>query len=139
MNECYAYCIYLGSITYALHLLLPATWCWCNVLIIMTDCGLVNQGIVWIPADTRDFSLFQSRQAGSGAHPTSFSVGTLGSFLEVMWHGPEAEHSPLFSAKFKNEWNCTSAPPVAFVCAQWKFHIYFTPNTCLTLLPPFFF
>jgi hypothetical protein len=53
-------------------------------------------------------------QAGSGAHPLSYPVGTESSFLGVKGYGHEAGHSPPSSAKFKNAWSYTSIPPYVF-------------------------
>jgi hypothetical protein len=36
----------------------------------------------------------------------------LGSFQRVKRPGSEGDHSPLPSAEVKNEWSCTSAPPI---------------------------
>jgi hypothetical protein len=42
-----------------------------------------------------------------GAHPPSYPVGT-----GVKRLGLEAEHSSPYSAGVKNEWRCTSNPPI---------------------------
>jgi hypothetical protein len=44
----------------------------------VTGYGLDGQGL--IPAGARDFSLLHSVQTGSEAHPTSYRMGTRGSF-----------------------------------------------------------
>jgi hypothetical protein len=40
-------------------------------------------------------------QTGSGVHPTSYKMGTGGSFPGVKWQGREADHSPPNSAEVK--------------------------------------
>ena len=47
-------------------------------------------------------------RTGSGAYPASFSMGTR-VFPGATWPGREVYHSPLSSARVKNEWSCTSA------------------------------
>jgi hypothetical protein len=46
----------------------------------------------WIYDSQQDFSLLQSIQSGSGAHPASYQVGTGGYFLRVkapgVWSSP---------------------------------------------------
>jgi len=51
---------------------------------------------------TGNFSLHPCIQNGSGAHPTSWPMGTRGSFHGVEWLGHEADHSPLSSARSNN-------------------------------------
>jgi hypothetical protein len=55
-----------------------------------------------IPAEVRDFSLLHSVQTGSWDHPSSYSMGTGGSFPEVKRQEREADHSPPSSAEVKN-------------------------------------
>jgi len=51
-------------------------------------------------------------QAGSGAHPASFSVGT-GAFIPVVKRpGRESDHSPPSTAEVKDVWCYTSTPPI---------------------------
>jgi hypothetical protein len=53
--------------------------------------GLDDRGSrVRLPAGAGNFSHHHRVQNGSGAHPSSYPVGTRGSFL-----GGEADHSPL--------------------------------------------
>jgi hypothetical protein len=59
-----------------------------------------------------DFSLLQAIQAGCGAYRVSCLVGVHVLFLRIMWLCCEDDHSPPSSAKFKNVWSCTSAPPI---------------------------
>jgi hypothetical protein len=46
-------------------------------------------------------SLLHIIQTGSGVHPTSYKMGTGGSFLGVKRQGREADHSPPISAEVK--------------------------------------
>jgi len=39
--------------------------------------------MLWLLAATREFSLLQKRQIGSGSHPASYSTGTCGPFPVV--------------------------------------------------------
>jgi hypothetical protein len=61
-----------------------------------------------------EFSLLQVVQTGSGVHPTSYPMGTGGSFPGVKRPGREADHSPPSSAEVKKMWIYTSTPPYAF-------------------------
>jgi hypothetical protein len=54
-------------------------------------------------------------QAGSGTHPASYAMGTRGCVLGAKRPGREADHSPPFSAEFKNAWNRTFTPQYAFM------------------------
>jgi hypothetical protein len=45
------------------------------------------------PAGTGNFSLHHSVQNGSGAHQTSYPMGTRGSFPDVKLPGRKADHS----------------------------------------------
>jgi hypothetical protein len=54
-------------------------------------------------------------QTGSGVHPTSYPMGTGGSFPGVKRHGREADHSPPASAEVKKMWIYTSTPTYAFM------------------------
>jgi hypothetical protein len=48
-----------------------------------------------------NFSLHHRVQNGSGAHPSSYPMGTGGSFPGVKRPGREADHSPPSSAEVK--------------------------------------
>jgi hypothetical protein len=62
------------------------------------------------PVGARDFSLVHSVQTGSRAHPTSYLMGTSGSFPRVVKRlGREAEHSQSSSAEVKN-WGAIPPP-----------------------------
>jgi hypothetical protein len=52
-----------------------------------------------------------SVQTGSEAHPTSYTMGTGGSFRGVKRPGREAGHSPPTSAEVKKMWTYTSTSP----------------------------
>jgi hypothetical protein len=59
---------------------------------IATGFGL--DGKIQFLAGARDFSLLHSTQTGSGAHPTSFSMGTGVSFPRVKRPGCEVDTPP---------------------------------------------
>jgi hypothetical protein len=53
---------------------------------------------------------------GSGAHPSSYPIGTGGLFPRgVKRPGRESDHSPPTSAEVKNTWIYTSTPPYVFM------------------------
>jgi hypothetical protein len=52
-----------------------------------------------------NFSLHHRVQTGSGAHPTSYPVGTKDSFPGVERPGREADHLPAPNAEVKNVWS----------------------------------
>jgi hypothetical protein len=54
-------------------------------------------------------------QTGSGVHPTSYKMGTGGSFPGVKRQGSEADHSPQSSAEVKKMWTYTSTPLYVFM------------------------
>jgi hypothetical protein len=60
-------------------------------------------------------SLLHNVQTGSGVHPTSYKMGTGGSFPGIERQGREADHSPPTSAEFKKMWNYTSTPLYVFM------------------------
>jgi hypothetical protein len=61
------------------------------------------------------FSLLHIVQTGSGVHPTSYKMGTGGSFPGVKRPGREADHSPPTSAEVNKMWIYTSTPPYVFM------------------------
>jgi hypothetical protein len=64
--------------------------------------GLDDRGsTVRFPAGARNFSLHQSVQKGSGAHPASYPIGNSDFSLEIKQPRREAEHSPLSPAEVK--------------------------------------
>jgi hypothetical protein len=60
-------------------------------------------------------SLLHIVQTGSGVNPTSYKMGTGGSFPGVKRHGRAADHSPPTSAEVKKMWIYTSTPPYVFM------------------------
>jgi hypothetical protein len=58
------------------------------------------------------FSLRHDIQTGSGAHLTSYPMGTGGSFREAKRPGRETDQSPPSSAEVKQAWSYTSTPPI---------------------------
>jgi hypothetical protein len=66
-------------------------------------------------AGAGNFSLQPHIHTGSGAHPTSYPMGTGALSLGVKWPGHEADHSPPTSAEVKNALSSTSTPQYAFM------------------------
>jgi hypothetical protein len=60
-------------------------------------------------------SLLKIVQTGSEVHPTTYPMGTRGSFPWVKRPGREADHWPPASAEVKKMWIYTSTPPYAFM------------------------
>jgi hypothetical protein len=63
----------------------------------------------------KKFSFLHIVQTGSGVHPTSYKIGTGGSFPGVKRQGREADHSLPTSAEVKKMWIYTSTPPYVFM------------------------
>jgi hypothetical protein len=63
----------------------------------------------------KKFSLLHIVQTGFGVHPTSYKMGTGGSFSEVKRQGREADHSPPTGAEVKKMWIYTSTPLYVFM------------------------
>jgi hypothetical protein len=64
--------------------------------------GLDDRGSrVRFPEGAGNFSLHHRVQNGSGAHPTSYPMGSRGSFLGVKRPEREIDHSPPYSAEVK--------------------------------------
>jgi hypothetical protein len=63
----------------------------------------MSTGIIYRP-------LLHIVQTGSGVHPTSYKMGTEGSFPGVKRQGREADDSPPTSAEVKKMWIYTSIP-----------------------------
>jgi hypothetical protein len=82
---------------------------------IATGYGLDDQGGagVRVPVGEK-FSLLHIVQTGSGVHPTSYKMGTVGTFPGLKRQGREADHSPPTSAEVKKMWIYTSTP--SYVC-----------------------
>jgi hypothetical protein len=80
------------------------TWSRDSSICITLGYGPEDRGSrVRFPAGAGNFSLHHRIQNGSGAHPTSYPMGTRGSFLWVKQPGREADHSLPSSAEVK-EW-----------------------------------
>jgi hypothetical protein len=76
---------------------------------IVTGYGLDDQG-------EREFeSRYGIVQTGSEVHPTSYKMGTRGSFPGVKRQGREADHSRRTSAEVKKMWIYTSTTPYVFM------------------------
>jgi hypothetical protein len=67
---------------------------------------------VRVLAGAGNFSLHHRVQTGSGAHPPSYPMGTMGSFPGIKRQGRVADHSPPSSAEVKNAWSYTFTPPI---------------------------
>jgi hypothetical protein len=89
---------------------------------------------VRIPAGERYCSLLQTVHAGFVAHPASCSVGAEVFFPGVKRPGQEVDHSPPSSAKVKNEWSCTTAPPVCLLGVGRDKYTFPLPNRRLIML-----
>jgi hypothetical protein len=71
-------------------------------LSVVTDYGLDDRGS--IPDRQRIFSFSLCVRTGSGAHPASCTMGTVGPFPGGKGRpGRDADHSPPSSAEVKNE------------------------------------
>jgi hypothetical protein len=62
----------------------------------------------------QEFSLLHIVQTGSAVHPTSYPMGTGGSFPGGKRPGREADHPPPTSVEVKKTWVYTPTPPYAF-------------------------
>jgi hypothetical protein len=83
---------------------------------IATDYGLDERGGgSSSPGRVKKCSLPHIVQTGSAVHPTSYKIGTVGSFPGVKRQGPEADYSPPTSAEVKKMWIYTSTPPYVFM------------------------
>jgi len=68
--------------------------------------------MLWGSNPGRGQRFFSSLKVRLALGPTQLSVQwVLWFLLEVKWPGPVVNHSPPSSAKVKNEWSYTSAPP----------------------------
>jgi hypothetical protein len=67
------------------------------------------------PGRVKKFSLLHIVQTGSGIHPTSYKMGTGGSFPGVKLQGREADHSPPTSVEVKKMWIYTSTTLYVFM------------------------
>jgi hypothetical protein len=83
---------------------------------IATGYGLGDQGDGSFESRwSQEFSLLHIVQTGSGVHPTSYKMGTGGSFSGIKRQGREADHSPPTSAEVKKMWMYTSIPSYVFM------------------------
>jgi hypothetical protein len=83
---------------------------------IATDYGLDDQGgREFESRQGKKFSLLHIVMTGSGVHPTSYRMGTGGSFPGVKQQRCEADHSPPTIAEVKETWVYISTPPYAFM------------------------
>lgn len=82
-------------------------WSWGSITSTVSS-PWAGQSAVSILVGVGDFCPLQNVQTGSRVHTASSSVVTRGSFPRAK----VVDHSPLSSAAVKNEWNCTSAPPI---------------------------
>jgi len=60
----------------------------------------------------RDLSLRHRVQTGSGAHPASYTMGTVVLTPEIKRQGRKATDSPPPTAKIKNAWRYTYTAPI---------------------------
>jgi hypothetical protein len=82
-------------------------------------------------AKSGKFSLYHRVQTASGAHPSSYLMGTKGLSPRVK-RPPEleADHTPPRSADVTNTWSSTSTPPYVFMArCSTKHGDNFTFNT----------
>jgi hypothetical protein len=77
--------------------------------------GWTTEGSVLESRWGQEFSFLHVVQAGSGAHPASYPMGTGALSPGVKRSGREADHSTPTSAEVKKTWVYTSTPPYAFM------------------------
>jgi hypothetical protein len=83
-----------------------------NAVGIVIGYGLDDRGVgVRVPVESRIFSS-PRRPTGSGAHPSSYPLGTEGSFPGVKRPGREAEHSPQTCTEVEKMWICRITLPL---------------------------
>jgi hypothetical protein len=80
----------------------------------VTGCGLDYRGSgVRFPVRTGNFSLHHRVQTGPGAHSASYQMGTRCSFPGGKAAGVVELTTHLHLVpRLKNEWSCTSTPPI---------------------------
>jgi hypothetical protein len=78
---------------------------------------LRRDGHSWvrIPGRTRNLSLLQNFQTGSGTNPGSYSVSTGRFFQGMKRPNSDADHSPASTAAVKSLWSFTLTPPYSFM------------------------
>ena len=92
--------------------LLSVKWNWHSVssVTLVTKLRAVQRkNITSIPGSTKRLFLPQIFETGSGAHPTSYVMGTVVSLPRDKLPGREADRSTPASAHVKNKWSCTSS------------------------------
>jgi hypothetical protein len=67
---------------------------------------------VRVPAGVQDFTVVKKVHTAYGAHPATYSVGTLGCFRGVKRAERNGNHPPSASAEAKNKWCSPSTPPL---------------------------
>jgi hypothetical protein len=77
--------------------------------------GWTTERLQFESREGQEFSLLHIVQTGSGVNPTSYTMGTVGSFPGVKRPGRETDHSSPTSAKVKKVWIYTSTPPYVFM------------------------
>jgi hypothetical protein len=83
-----------------------------------------------IPRERRIFLFSKTAQTAPGAHPASYSIGT-GVLPGLKLLERDTDHSPPSSSQVKNEWSCTSTPPICPHCMDRdEFNLY---TYCLPL------
>jgi hypothetical protein len=83
---------------------------------IATSYGLDDQGEREFESQQgKKFSHLHIIQTSSGVYPTSYKMGTWGSFPGVKRQGHEADHSPPTSAEVKKMWIYASTPSYVFM------------------------
>ena len=75
-------------------------------------CGLDCPGFKSGKGQDIFFFLLQNVQTSSGAHPATYLIGTGVRSQAVKWQEHKVNHISTSSAEFKNEWSCTSSPPI---------------------------
>jgi hypothetical protein len=88
---------------------------WDSIVGIVTGYGLDDRGVEVESQYGQEFSVLHVIQTGSWVHPTSYPMGTGGSFPGGKRPGREADHLPLASAEVKKMWIYTSTPPYTFM------------------------
>jgi hypothetical protein len=58
--------------------------------------------VIRFPTGARDFSLLRNVHTGSGAHPASYPMGSVGCFPGVKRQGREADFSPPSTVEVMN-------------------------------------
>jgi hypothetical protein len=75
--------------------------------------------MVWFLIGARDFSLLQSFNISSRAHPASCSEHTVSSFpVGKMFGAGICDHSHPSSAEVKNGWNYSPTPTYALIVSR---------------------